>query len=433
VTAPVTVGLVSLPAPVIGEVQVDISYELPRKEVTSTDGLRVPLVQPAGDEATKAVVNSLLVRSDENTAIALADELWTVQPDNASTSSGNHELRIRANGVMGAALVRTSAVASRTSGSTQIPRVWLQSWLTPTDRRDRVCFQLLSDQPRVHVQLPPTAQGEELRVLVEGKRPIELVNHGDLSLTITLAEEQVGRLIGLEMWYFCERTRDSRLGVALPSIIDADRAELVYWQLVLPRGEHLAWIPATLTSELRWKRDQFYWGRQGRLEQPALEELVGASTQEPVSVDTNRYLFSSTGSVGSVGFVIVSRLMLMIVSSGLALGVVLPFLYLPMLRQPAVFVVVGVLLLACAVTFPEQGVVLGQAGAIGLGLGIVACALQRLVGRTPVPPVTRRGSVYITPDSQASAAPSRITEGSSRATTATAPAHLQVARVEGEP
>jgi len=432
VASQMTVGVVSLPTAVTGEFQIDIAFEIPRKDVIGADGLQIPLVQPAGDEATENVTNALTVRSDENTALTLADELWAMQSDAALPTNGKHELRVRATGVVLAALVQTFVVESRTSGSTSIPRVWIQSWLMPTARRDRVCFQLLSDQPLVHVQLPSTAHSKELRVLVEGKPPIELVNHGDLSLTITLADEQVGRNVGLEMWYHWETARDSRFGVAIPSIIDADRAERVYWQIVLPRNEHLAWIPATLTSELVWQRDQWYWGRHGRLEQPALEELVGASTREPVSPDTNRYLFSSTGSVDSVEFVKVSRLMLMVVSSGLALAAVLPFIYLPTLRRPDVFFAAGVMLFGFAVTYPDHSAMLGQAGAIGLGLAIAACALQRLVGRSSMTPVTRRGSVYIAPDSMAAGASARVTDGSSRATTATAPAHLQVAQVEGE-
>ena len=111
------------------------------------------------------------------------------------------------------------------------------------------------------------------------------------------------------------------------------------------------------------------------MEQRALEEFVGASTQEAVSPDTNRYLFSSTGSVDSVGFVRISRLVLMLMASGTALAVALPFVYLPVLRQPAVFVVVGVMLLASAIAYPEHSVMLGQAAAIGLGLAVVASAL----------------------------------------------------------
>ncbi|MEO8494558.1 MAG: hypothetical protein ABI614_05785, partial [Planctomycetota bacterium] len=153
---------------------------------------------------------------------------------------------------------------------------------------------------------------------------------------------------------------------------------------------------------------------------------------EAVSPDTNRYLFSSTGSVESVGFIKVSRLTLMLASSGLALAVVLPFIYLPTLRRPAVFFVVGVVLFGIAMTYPNQSAVLGQTGAIGLGLAILACALQRLVGKSPLTPVARRGSIYIAPDSQANGASVRVPDGSSRATTATAPAHLQVAQVEGE-
>ena len=432
VRSPITETIVSLPTAVTGDFQLEIAFAIPSKGITSTNGLQIPLVQPAGEEANESVTNTLTIRSDEDTAITLADERWIMQSDAALPPIGSRELRVRSTGVAGAALVRISVVERRTNGSTSIPRVWIQSWLTPTDRHDRVCFQLLSDQPLVHVQLPSLAQTKELRVLVDGK-PLEFVDHGDNSLTVTLADEQVGRVVGFEMLYFSEVVRGSRFGVAVPSIIDADRAERVYWQIALPRNEHLAWIPATLTSELVWQRDQWYWGRRGRLEQPSLEELVGAAKLEAVSPDTNRYLFSSTGSVDSVGFVKVSRRMLMFVSSGLALLVVLPFIYIPALRQSAVFFVVGVLLFGVAVTYPEHSAVLGQTGAIGLGLAVVAGVLHRLVGRSPAMPAIRRGSVSMTPDSQANGASVRVNDGSSRATTATAPAHLQVARVEGEP
>lgn len=424
---------VSLPKPVTGGVQVEITFEIPRKDVLDPDGLRIPLVQPAGDEATDSVTNLLTVRSDDNTAVTLADELWTTQPDAVSPSNGKSELRVRSMGVVEAALVQTATLESRTSGSTSISRVWIQSLLEPTSRLDRVCFQLLSDRPLVHVELPETVRIGRLHVLVDSKSPIELVDDGDHSLTITLADEQVGRVIALELLYLSQATGDSRFRVAIPSIIGADHAERVYWQLALPRDEHLAWMPAELTSELVWQRDEWYWGRRGRLEQPALEELVGASTRDPVSSNTNRYLFSSTGSVNSVDFVKVSRLMLMFVASGSVLALVLPFIYLPTLRRPAVFFVVGVVMFAATMTYPDYSALLGQAGAIGVGLAVVACALQRLVGRSsPVMPVIRRSSVYTPSDSQSAGTSVRVSEGSSRATTATAPAHLQAAQVEGD-
>ncbi|MBC8350988.1 MAG: hypothetical protein H8E66_03320 [Planctomycetes bacterium] len=429
----VAAAIVTLATPVIGDIQVDLEFEIPLTDLVSADGVRIPLVQPVGVEATENVTNTLTVRSDERMAITLTDELWTLQTDAAPPGNGRQELRVQSMGVTDAALVQTSIVESRTNGSTTVRRVWIQSLLSVDDQRDRVCFQLQSDQPSFQIQLPPTAQLAELRVLVEGKPPIDLVDHGDSSLTVTLAEEQVGRTIGIEMAYFNEKTHGSRFGIALPKIIDAARAERVYWQIALPRNQHLAWLPATLTSELVWQRDQWYWGRRGRLEQEALEELVGATTREPIAFDTNRYLFSSTGSVDSIGFVTVSRLMLLIVTSGSALVVVLPFIYLPSLRRPAVFFIVGVMLIGVAVTYPEHAAILGQAGAIGLGLAIVACVLQRLIGRRPMTSATHRGSVYLPPDSQASAASAHRPEGSSRATTATAPAHLQVAQVEGEP
>lgn len=432
-TASSTVAaIIELPVPISSEILIDIAFDVPLAEFISATGLVVPLVQPAGAEATENVTNALTLRSDEDTVFTLVDEQWTLQPDAVLPTNGTTELRIRSDGIAPVAVVQTSIVETHTNGNTSIPRVWIQSWLTPTDRRDRVCYQLLSDQPLVLVQLPPGADIDGVRVLVDGEVHRDFVDHGDGSLTITLAEEQVGRSVGLELWYFIESSRDSRFGIAIPTITDADRAERVYWQLVLPRREHLAWTPATLTPELIWQRDQWHWGQRGRLEQQALEEYVGASTQEAVSPDTNRYLFSSTGSVESVSFIKVTRLTLLMISSGSALLAVLPFIYFPSFRRPGVFFAVGVILFCVAWFYPEFTAVLGQAGAVGLGLAIVACAIQRLAGRSVATPIVRRGSVYITTDSQPSVVSVRAPEGSSRATTATAPAHLQVARVEGE-
>jgi hypothetical protein len=145
----------------------------------------------------------------------------------------------------------------------------------------------------------------------------------------------------------------------------------------------------------------------------------------------NRYLFSGTGAVAAIRYTVVSRLALMLIFSAIALLAVVPFFYFASLRQPPAYIAIGFVLTAMAVTFPEPAVMFGQAGAIGIALALVACVLRRVI--SPQQAVhLQRGRINVAPDSQQLSG-AVFSEGSSRATTATAPAHLKVARVEAEP
>ena len=125
----------------------------------------------------------------------------------------------------------------------------------------------------------------------------------------------------------------STLPAALPKLKEAQRIERVYWEVLLPRSRHLVWAPAAVTPELVWRFEDLYWGPRGRLNQRELEELLAASAQE-VPENMNRYLFSATGAVSAVSYATVSRVHLMLVFSLIALLAVVPFFYLPPLRQP---------------------------------------------------------------------------------------------------
>jgi hypothetical protein len=297
---------------------------------------------------------------------------------------------------------------------------------------DRVVFRLVSDEAQLRIQLPDVADVNELKVAINGQ-DAEFSGGNDQPLRVTQPKALLGREVALEIWYRGDPnfSGGSTLRAALPKLEQAEWIERVYWEVLLPRNRHLAWAPASLTPELVWKFEDLYWGTKGRLEQEELEELLAASSQD-VPENMNRYLFSATGAVRTVSYTTVSRLTLMLVVSVIALLAVVPFFYLAPLRQPPVYFAIGVVLTALAVTFPEPAVLFGQAGAIGVVLALVACVLRRVIGSPQPAPLPPRGRIYISPDSQPSGPVPVFGEGSSRATTATAPAHLQVARVETE-
>jgi hypothetical protein len=409
-----------------GSVDLEARYTLPLDTLTSEDVLRLPLIQPVEDPKTKVLGNSLVIVSDETYQLELSNEDWTPESDAPSKTDG--ELHLRAAGIIAAADVRRSRARPGDPPTTSVTTAWIQTQVTSTARYDRVCFRFTSDQPQLQLELPSGALAEDRHAVING-RPRRILSGENGSIRISQDEDAVGKESTVEIWYYSELSSGSKLRVALPKFVGTERIDRVYWQLVLPRNQHLAWSPRALTPELVWTYDGGYWGRRGLLEQPALEELLKASSQAGVPLDTNRYLFSAIGSARAVDFVLVDRLKLMGGVSGVALAIALCFIYFPVLRHPGAFFAAGIVLAALAMTFPEHAVLCAQTGAIGLGMALLASVLNHFVGHRGGVTSIRRDSVYV--DSYGSSVPFRK-EGSSRATTATAPAHLQAPQVEDE-
>lgn len=417
----------------VGEVVLNVACELPRAEATSGELTRIPLIQPMEDDSVKVSRNLLTVSADSSIALESADDSWSA--DNAADASATdaNRLSLQATGLTSECRLQTSLAKQQPTRAMRVSRAWLQTVVSNAERFDRAVFRLLSDQPQIQLQLPEYADRGDVRAAIGGESVKASVDEAGI-VRVTQPPELLGRDMTLDVWYgsTLPATTARDVPAVLPLLEGTGRIEHVYWELVLPRQQHLAWYPRLLTPEMEWQLHNLYWGPRSRMDQRELEGNLQASALY-VPPDTNRYLFSSGGGVASVTFQRVSRLSLMLIFSGLALVVVVPFFYLPSLRHPAIYFAIGMVLVALAVTFPEPAVLCGQAGAIGVALALLACLLNRAVGpeTTPAPPT--QGSVYVTFDSQASNSVPILTEGSSRATTATAPAHLQVSQPEDEP
>ena len=436
-------AIVELGTERMGALNLTIQFSLPtpkrptgKQPAATADepALVIPLAAPVEENSVQVTSNLLRVVSDANAQIELEDVNWSREPTADSTAAHPSELRARAVEPQLSATIR-EIEATQWGHTTLVSQAWVQVHVTPTGRNDRVCFQFVTSQPQLRLRLPPSLSTDGMSIAVNGVEPLNWSVSPERILTVALGEQDPTRKSTLELWYSPSVANGGvvPLSVTLPSLLDTQRIERVYWQLVLPKNRHLAWAPARLTSELIWQFEGLYWGRRGRLEQASLEELVGASHQDEVSPNTNRYLFSSTGSVAAVDFTIISRVTLMLACSGAVLVVLLPWLYWPVLRQQGVLLFAGVLLVALAITFPEVAALAGQAGAAGLSLALLAAILYRLFAQVPVTTAARPSGIYMPPDSHPStprpAPPSiRLGEGSSRGTTATAPAHLQVAQ-----
>ena len=178
-----------------------------------------------------------------------------------------------------------------------------------------------------------------------------------------------------------------RMSLEAPELLGSVFVRRTYWQLVLPRDEHLVSRPGRYTSEFVWGWEGSYWGRQPFLKQFALENWVGGDLSFGVlhrpapSLRTNRYLFSTLGAADLLEVRTVARSLIVLAASGAALVAGLLLLYVPWTRRRGVLLVALVVLLSLGAIYPEPVMLIAQAASIGLILSLVAGFLQRVVAR----------------------------------------------------
>jgi hypothetical protein len=158
----------------------------------------------------------------------------------------------------------------------------------------------------------------------------------------------------------------------------------MYWQLIVPRDQHLVTSQSSLTPEFTWVFDRLHWSRSNRRGLRELEEWTHSIHEAIAPESMNVYLFSVLGDQGALDVWIARRSTIVFVASAIVLSVVLLVLYAPALRRPRSLAVVGMAVSILAVAYPEPAIVLGQAALLGIGLAAIAGLLRRLLPRESI-------------------------------------------------
>jgi hypothetical protein len=347
----------------------------------------VPLVMPAGASIQG---NELTVLSGAGIEVQPRDETWNVEPTTAA-------------GADRAALKLSSTVATcelalevrledrRLFDPAVVERAWIQTRLAGGARWDRAVYQFTGGEKQISLRLPPSAVAAEARAQLDGIAVAPQLPQRD---TLSFELPAAGRRHVLDVSYrFAPRSdQRGRLVLAAPVLGDGDWVRQMYWQLVLPRSEHLVDWPAAMTGVFEWRFQNGFWGRQPVVEQARLEAWADATHGAEVPQQTNRYVLSSLGQVDQLEIYTASRMTLVLAGAGGVLAVGLLLLYLPVLRHPALLFIVGVSLLAGAMLFPEPTVLIAQLAAVGAVLAVMAVMLERfLQSRRRSPLVMRTG------------------------------------------
>lgn len=406
--------------PRIGSCEVVFRYRLPheRPSANAPISIPVPLIQVPSNEATTISDHRLRITGAANLAVDLLDKNWSVA--DGENEEFLEEAVYQSSELPGSTQVSAVINSTPSKRSTELLRVWVQSLLTASERRDRACFRLTTNEQNLLFTLPAGIDPREITVAVNGQRTGRFTLVGKNTLRVELGENLGVRETTIELWYWFEvhAVPVGRLSLQAPQLNGLPRAERAYWQLLLPSYEHLAWHDANLTSENSWHRAQLLWIRQPHRTQAELEAWVGAS-QQPAQLPEsgfNAYLFSSVGTLEPKTLYTITRPTAVLIIGGIVLALGAALLYQPVLRHPLSLLAVGVGIVGLAVAYPEPAVAAVQLIAVGLTLvlltGVLIAFLSRPAPKRGVvrgasqPPESRDSK---TPSSRPSGASSRVT------------------------
>ncbi|MBM3998058.1 MAG: hypothetical protein FJ297_00705 [Planctomycetes bacterium] len=374
----------ALPVPLSGSAIVRVAYRVPLSGASPDrrSGVLPAASVTAVDAEVLGTETRLVLRSDASQ--------WQFGP-----LSG--EWRLEAQETAGATYTTAGQVASIPievmaegigEGPIDVRRVWHQTVLTGSSRVDRSVFRIQTRQPRVEIQLPRGAspRASDLTVAVNGHEPSSVGLTPDRRLSIPLDNPAVVTDTVVEVWYTFEpeAAGGSPTEFEFARVRGASELSVVYWRLIMPAHWHLLDEPAGMTAEHSWRWRFPFLARSCHLDQRGLEDWSSAVRADPVGPGANEYLFSRLGDSGPVRARIVSRALLVLAGSGVFLAWSFLGLHFRAARGLPELVVLGTGLLAGAIAYPSLGILLTQASAAGVALGMLARLASRLV-----PPAAR--------------------------------------------
>ena len=179
----------------------------------------------------------------------------------------------------------------------EIQKIWLQTALSGSDRRDRCVLDLITAESQLELTLPQNQVGNLATVLIKGQRIEPRRIAGTTSLIVPLRSDQTlaPQRYTIELWSFSKAPKHliNRLEEVLPSIAGATRPAPKYWQVIVPEHDHIWTRSKSLMPENRWEMSGFMLRRVDPLDQRELEIMTFASEQPVLGSQANRYLFTS--------------------------------------------------------------------------------------------------------------------------------------------
>jgi hypothetical protein len=372
----------------IGEVSIVVRYPWESSPPTSDTrvSVTVPLVMPPGDQFRSGRLELTAV---DGVQAEVVIEPW--QPVESAAEAAVYEIELPEPEVT----VVAGLAANTTSGGQFVDRAWLQTWLTDAVRHDRAVFRLRSRQHALGLQLPPDTVPDSLEVRLNGQLlENATLNGGRLQIEIPQLEER--HVLDLRYTVPQQRAGWFQTQCWLPRFTGgAFLREPMYWQLILPANEHLATVPASCLPAYQWRWRRIGWRRvpvagDVQLERWSGALVDGAADDNVLGVpdgERNVYLFRARDLQDAFVVYAAPRTLMVVVPAGLALLLGYLLIYVPFLRRAGTVMTGLILLIAAALIFPEQAVLVAQLACLGIILSLLVVFLRRALRAKTVPQV----------------------------------------------
>ena len=261
-----------------------------------------------------------------------------------------------------------------------VDRAWIQTCLTDGIWRERAVFCFTSNRKEVVLVLPAGVDFRRLRPRLtlgsgsgENRKPIEIDQPREGRLVVPLPDNEGHQRQWLEARYVYSGFPSSpgRLSLELPDLEGEVWVRRMYWELVLPRNEHVIVAPEGFTAEYEWGWNGSFWGRRPTMEPWQLEAWSGAERLGDVPESVSRYLFSRPGPAARGELRTANRWLIVLVASSAVLLGGLLLIYVPASRHPAALLAVGAGARWCIDLLSRAGAFGLAGGRLGIGAGSI--------------------------------------------------------------
>ncbi len=368
--------IVSLPRPMQSEFLLEIKYEeaCPELATEALTPTALPLVAP-----TNNIVSNMTFVRTEKSIRATLNQVADRGPWNAASGAqglGTASLLLKGTGKPTIVPLFLQIESEDDAERATLEFAWLQTWIVDKLQQDRAVFRFRTDQRAVSAQLPPELLLPAIEVLLDGIPP-EFKLSPTNRLTVSIPNDQVFLSHTLEIRYqqHVNLTSWGALETKMPRLDSRATSAPVFWQLVLPRGWHVASSPEHLSAEFWLGWQDYRWGRHPTYYQPGLERLTSA-TSAPPPASSNQYLYRGFEIPRAVRVVVVGQAWLVFTTTLAAFAIGLLLIYTPLMQNSFFWLVLAVTLAGLVLVAPAFTMLAVQA-IFWAGLMTVTTAILR--------------------------------------------------------
>ena len=369
---------VDLPTPRRGTCEILSSYSQSNSSPTAETPVtqRRSLATQVEDAETSVVFDQVEIKTATNLSAVINGNWEAVNRNDTIKTESCEYFRPKSGNSPTSFEIKIAIAPSSASHSKVVQQAWIQTWFGEEKRQDRAVFRLRTDDKSLSFRLPEKTRLDS--IVLNGARYEKTPDVDTDEIKVEIESDEQDHEHVLEIWYSHKGGRPNvgRCSLELPQIVDASWTKRMFWQLVLPKDEHLVFGPSNLTPELMWSWEGFYWGRQSNRTQWDLETVTDATHQAELPSSTNQYVFSSFDSINEVHVTTAGRRGIMLAVSIVTLVIGLLIIYFPVLRHPASLFVLALGLVSIAAFYPELAAQTAQVASLGIVFAMVVQLLR---------------------------------------------------------